>query len=110
MNCSLNDLRLSAAATVLVSAMVSTALVTPREAHADCQADPPILSRPVAPHKVTVPPGSPQLSTPPGPMVTVPEGEPLPPPPHPKPSPIPDPVIQLHEDPPPQGREAGPRR
>lgn len=92
----MNDYRNRA---VLLSAIALAACAAPGEACADCQAQPPTLSRPVDPKKVSVPPGSPQLATPPGPMVTVPEGEPLPPPAKRKPPPAPDPGIQLREEP-----------
>jgi hypothetical protein len=59
------------------------------------------VGAPVAPQAVTVPPpppsSAPRIPASPGSLVTVPEGEPLPPEPPPPRQPVDDPVIQLEE-------------
>ena len=64
-----------------------------RLAYAQQAASTPVISAPVTPLRVTVDPKSLEVSAP-GPMVTVPEGEPLPTVPPPPRRAIPDPVIQ----------------
>ena len=64
----------------------------------DAPAVEPALGAPVAPRRLTVPPPPASSSAASGPMVTVPEGEPLPSEPPPPRKPIADPVIQLEEE------------
>jgi hypothetical protein len=66
--------------------------------YAQAPASPPYISPPVKPLEVNVPPpppaAKPAAPDPRAPMVTIPEGEPLPTEPPPPRRPIPDPVIQ----------------
>ena len=72
-------------------------------ADAQAPASPPYISPPVLPLQVTVPPppppevAAPAPQAPQEPIVTVPEGEPLPTEPPPPRQPLPDPVIQTDE-------------
>jgi hypothetical protein len=68
---------------------------------------PVIVSPPVSPRRVTVPPEELQPRPRIGPPVTVPEGEPLPQVPPPPRAPVVDPTIQLDEEETPQRAPSG---